>query len=138
MHQNRCVGRDTATYMEKEKGKEREREKERGRWRTSSVTLSGNTSARSYPLVYSAFGYLIANCHLMQSYNSRTNRHRIDAAHQLDLFPRDLVYFDTNAFVLQLSAPSLLSSMIMPARKITSESSSSPCTSARVGLHGCA
>lgn len=53
-----------------------------------------------------ASGYLIANCHLMQSSNFQTNRHRIDATHQLEFFPRNLVYSNANAFVLQLSAPS--------------------------------
>jgi len=68
--------------------------------------------------------YLIANCHLMKSHNSQTNRHQIGAIHQLEFFSCDLVYSDVNAFVLQLSAPSLLSSMIiMSAWKVTGVSS---------------
>lgn len=48
--------------MEKEREKERKREREG--WRTSSMTLSGNIRAYSCSAVYSAFSYLIANCHL--------------------------------------------------------------------------
>jgi len=89
----------------------------------SSVTLSGNTNMRAAVWLCTMDSISFANCHPMQSFSFQTNRYRIDAPDAKRVrstFTRDLVYLNANAFVLQLSVPFSLSS-IMPARKITNE-----------------